>query len=33
MSQKVFSVWLFSIRFIVPIGVGAVMLEKMGLFS
>jgi len=33
MSQKVFSIWLFSIRFIVPIGVGAVMLEKMGLFS
>lgn len=32
MSETVFNVWLFSIRFIVPIGVGIVMIEKLELF-
>ncbi len=33
MNETVFKIWLFSIRFIVPLGVGIVMIEKLGLFS
>lgn len=32
-SEKVYGVWLFSIRFIVPFGVGLVMIEKLGLIK
>ncbi len=33
MSKGVYNTWLFSIRFIVPLGVGIIMIEKLGLFS
>ncbi|MBD3840565.1 MAG: sodium-dependent transporter [Campylobacterales bacterium] len=33
MSQKVYQIWLFSLRIIVPIAVGVVMMEKLGVFA
>jgi len=33
MNSTIFALWLFSLRFIVPLAVGIVMLEKLGLFK
>lgn len=33
MSSTIFTIWLFSLRFIVPVAVGIVMLEKLGVFK